>query len=428
MRFGTDGVRGPAGVAPIDADGARRVGGAAVRLARALGGRSVVVGCDTRPSSEGLVDALGEAVVNAGGTWVDGGIVPTSAVALAVNEGLGDVGVMVTASHNPASDNGFKIFGAEGRKLDEGGTAAVEAWLGEPPQAREGGLQQDSRAAVADNWRRRVASCVGAPNPLEGRRIAVDLANGAGIRAAPWLAEVTGADIVLVGVDGVINEDCGSEHLGTVAEAVLKHGCAAGLAVDGDADRCRLVDARGRPVPGDAVLWLLARHMRVHGLAVTVMSNGALEAQLPGVTVYRTPVGDRHVRAAMDEHALPLGGEESGHVLFADTIAGDGLMAGIRALDAAFGDSDSLAAAVAGFTPLARATGRVVVARRPALAAIPGLGAVVAEGEARLGEHGRVFLRYSGTEPVLRILVEGAAESVGDVAESVAEVVRRELA
>lgn len=427
MRFGTDGVRGRAGESPIDTAGARAVGGAACRFAQALGGRKVVVGHDTRVSSPRLARDVGEAVVEAGGTWLDAGTVPTSAVALAVESGLATVGVIVTASHNPAGDNGFKVVGAGGRKLDEAGIAAMEAWLAEPLESVEGGVRVDASASVADLWRRQVEAAVPQPNPLEGRRIAVDLANGASTRAVPWLEEVLGAELHLVGTTGVINDGCGSEHLGAVAEAVLQHDCDAGLAVDGDGDRCRLVDGDGRPVPGDAVLWLLARALDVPGLAVTVMSNGALEAQLPGVRVVRTAVGDRFVRAAMDEQGLPLGGEESGHILFAGSAAGDGLVAGVRALVAAFEGHDSLAEAVAGFRPLARATGKVPVARRPALEQVDALRAAREAAEPRLGSHGRVFLRYSGTEPVLRILVEGAADVVGDVAETIAGVARRVL-
>lgn len=427
MKFGTDGVRGPAGTWPIDDAGAARIGSAATRLARALGGRSVVVGHDTRPSSEPLARSIGDAVVRAGGGCVEAGVVPTSAVALAVEGGLGNVGVMVTASHNPAADNGFKMFGAGGRKLEDADIAAVEAWLQEEGPAREGGSRQDARAEASDRWRRQVRTSVASPNPLEGRRLAVDLANGAATGAVAWLAQTIGAELVFVGTGGVINDGCGSEHLGAVAEAVLTHDCEAGLAVDGDGDRCRIVDAEGRPVAGDAVLWRLASSMGVRGMAVTSMSNGALEAQLPGVHVVRTAVGDRFVRAAMEEHQLPLGGEESGHILFGDCVAGDGLISGIRVLSAAFAEFDTVADAVSDFHPLARATGKVPVVRRPALDDVGSIVEARRRGEATLGPHGRVFLRYSGTEPVLRILVEGDSERVSEVAESLAEVARKEL-
>ncbi len=428
MKFGTDGIRGVAGEPPITPEVARSLGHAATRYARALGGRRVVVGHDTRPSGPGLAAEVAEGVVRAGGICLEAGLATTPAVTLAVHDGLADVGVVVTASHNPVGDNGFKVVGAQGRKLDEAGCAAIEGWLAEPDALGEGGHRVDAAADVADGWRRQVRAAVASPSSLEGRRIAVDLAAGAGCTAAPWLGEALGAEVVLLGVDGVINDGCGSEHLGALSAAVLEHDCEAGLAIDGDGDRCRLVDGHGRPVPGDAVLWLLARAYEVAGLAVTVMSSAALEASLPGVRVVRTPVGDRFVREAMDAHGLPLGGEESGHVLFADVSAGDGLVAGIRALAAAFSAADTLAAAVESFVALPRELGKVRVARRPPLDEVAELRTAQEAALARLGPHGRVFLRYSGTEPVLRILVEGPdRQVVSEVAEQVAAEAERVL-
>ena len=216
----------------------------------------------------------------------------------------------------------------------------------------------------------------------------------------------------------------GQQLAGTALEA-----CHGGFAVDGDADRCVLVDEQGRVVPGDALAWLLARGAGVESLAVTVMSNGALEPSLPGVHVVRTPVGDRHLHAAMAEHGIPLGCEESGHVLFDDALPdGDGVVTGLRAL--AIGTAEGpLSRHLAGFVPFPRVKGKVRVRHRPALDSLPALTDVCRLGEQRLGAGGRVFLRYSGTEPVLRVLVEGPeATTVEGVARDVTRVATEVLA
>ncbi len=422
IAFGTDGIRGRAGTHPITEAVAVRVGRAASKLARAVGGRRVVVGYDTRPSSEGLARAAGAGITSAGGAWLEAGVVPTSAVGLAIADGLADVGVMVTASHNPADDNGFKILGAGGRKLDDAASRAVEAWIAEAPPEVDGGPPTENVGrAVLDGWRRTVRGGAPAAEAFAGKRIAFDFANGASAEAAAWLLEDWPPDVHVVHASGGINEGCGSEHPELLQRAVVEHGCDGGIALDGDGDRCRVVDERGELVPGDAVLWWLATAMQVSGLVVTVMSNAALEPSLPGVRVVRTPVGDRHVRDQMDALSIALGGEESGHVLFGDVAAGDGLLAGLRTLGTAFASHDRLSEAFAGFTPLPRATGKVVVVNRPPLVEVTALQDVRTASASRLGPHGRVFLRYSGTEPLLRILVEG--QDQGEVDAILAEVI-----
>ncbi len=213
------------------------------------------------------------------------------------------------------------------------------------------------------------------------------------------------AQWTIIGSGGLPNDGCGSEHLGALGEAVRSSGAVLGIALDGDGDRCRIVDERGRPVPGDAVIWLLARSRGVRRLAVTVMSNGALEGHLGGVDVVRTPVGDKHLQRAM-AGGIPLGAEESGHVLFSDHPAGDGLLAGLRVATALV-DADASSQVFGGFVALPRSTAAVRVGRRPELASVAALQSVVGEVERSMDSVGRVFLRYSGTEPVLRILVEG---------------------
>jgi len=408
MKFGTDGVRGPAGQWPIDTDGAARIGAAAVRLGGG-GATRVVVGRDTRPSGPGLAQAVCDAIVSAGGVAIDAEVVPTPAVAWAVHTERADVGVMITASHNAAPDNGFKLFAEGGRKPTADETRQIEAWLAEPSVNRPGGEATSDRALVAD-----YAAALGtlASVDLSSRSIAVDCANGAATPLAARLAELCGARVVPVAAgDGPINEGCGAVHPKRLAETVRLQGLDAGFAVDGDADRCVLVTADGDVVPGDALTWLLTRHMHLDALAVTVMSNAALEGLLPGVRVARTPVGDKHLQRIMAAEGIALGAEESGHVLFHDWPGGDGLLTGLRGLAAAFASADTLAEAVSPYSAFPRDLSKIRVAQRTPLSDVPGLSDQQAAWEQQLGS-GRVFLRYSGTEPVLRILVEGPEDAV----------------
>jgi len=418
IHFGTDGIRGRAGTHPITVATAVAVGRAASCLAE--GGR-VVVGRDPRPSSDALAHGVLCGLCAQGATALDAGVVPSSAVGVALAEGKAQVGVMVTASHNVAADNGFKVFGEGGRKLTGEAVNAVEGWLHSPPTATTFGHAQ--RIDVLRPWARRAAEALPA---LPERSLVVDLANGASRVLGDWLRDVWPGELHLVGTSGLPNDGVGSEHLDHVGGAVRRVGAWAGLAVDGDGDRCRLVDEAGRPVPGDAITWLLARAMKVDALAVTVMSNGALERQLPGVKITRTPVGDKHLAVAMRAEGLALGAEELGHVLFSDFPAGDGLIAGLRALAAV--SAPTMSEAVGGFQPLPRRLGKVRVGSRPPLEEVQPLQAAVAAVRPGLGPSGRVFLRYSGTEPVLRILVEGEpAEAVASAYQQVEQAASEAL-
>jgi phosphoglucosamine mutase len=412
VAFGTDGVRGRAGEWPVVPEVARRIGVVVGR--RAGPGGRVVVGGDPRPSSPALEVAVAEGVAASGATVVRAGVVPTAALQVALADGRAALGVMITASHNPAADNGFKVLLAGGRKPDDAAAAALEAEIAAQVDPGPGGALPPSDPAVAEAWLGRIAAaCRGASGLLAGRRLVVDLANGA---LAPHRAALEGllpGGVVWLGDgSGPINDACGSEHLETLQAAVRAAGADAGLAVDGDADRIRLVDEAGAEVAGDAITWLLARRTRVTALAVTVMSTTALELALPGVRIVRTPVGDRHLREAMDREDLALGAEDSGHVLFADHPGGDGLFAAIRALQAAFAVAPRLSDAVKPFRPFPRRLTKVVVTRRSPVSEVPTVADAVRNGERALGAGGRVFVRYSGTEPVLRILVEGRSPDV----------------
>ncbi|MCB9678531.1 MAG: phosphoglucosamine mutase [Alphaproteobacteria bacterium] len=411
MKFGTDGIRGPAGRAPIDAASALAVGRAAARLARANGGDSVIVARDTRPSGDALACATLAGIASEGLVAIDAGVVPTAALAVALDQGRASAGVMITASHNPWRDNGFKLLSKGGRKLTDEETAQVEAWLAEPAgEADAYGVVEQAHRPLMNRWTDALEARLPERGALAGRRIAVDLAGGAAMVGLAWLLRAVPAEWVVV-PGKRINDGVGSEHPEALQEAVRREGCEAGLAVDGDADRCVLVDERGEIVAGDALAWLLARALGVRSLAVTVMSTGALGPALPGVALTFTDVGDKHLQAAMREHGIPLGCEESGHVLFADHPGGDGLLAGLRALAHAL-PQGPLSEVLAPFEVWPRAKRKVGVAARPPIDSVPALVEASRAGEAALGEGGRVFLRYSGTEPVLRILVEGRDAAV----------------
>jgi len=431
IQFGTDGIRGLAGTHPITAEVAHDVGSAAARFAREQGGRAVVVGRDPRPSGAALEASVAAGVRGEGAEARVAGVLPTSAVATALREGLGDVGVVITASHNPEADNGFKVLAPGGRKLTDEEIRRVEQWLATPSRrAPLPGNETDIAEEAWATYTRSLARAIGDVRALAGARIAVDLANGAAIRTASWLRHHVPAQFVFLGSgDGPINGGCGAVHPECVARAVVEHGCHAGFAVDGDADRCVLVDERGQQVPGDGLAWLLAVGLGVRGLAVTVMSNAALETSLPGVAVLRTPVGDRHLQDAIARGVAELGCEESGHVLFAAGLpTGDGVVTGLRALAIAFSGAASLSGAQSGFHPFPRRITEVEVRERPPLEEVAALQDSRRAGEAALGAGGRVFLRYSGTEPLLRILVEGPDETtVARVSEEVTRVAREAL-
>lgn len=410
IKFGTDGIRGEAGRHPMTAEVALRVGRAAVRLAREGQGDRVMIGRDTRPSGPMLAAGVAAGVAAAGGQAILVDVLPTSGIMANLAAGVAEVGVMVTASHNPAPDNGFKVLGAGGRKLSDSASERFESWLADQAEpAVPGPLRADGLGA-RQAYHRALDEVSPSSSSLEGVRLAVDLAHGAAVGSARWLRErFPGVEWVFRGTgDGVINQGVGSEHPNGLGELVREEGCDAGFAVDGDADRCVLVDELGHVVPGDVLTWWLASRLQVRSCAVTVMSTTALHAALPEVRFERTPVGDRHLLLAMRQHGLPLGCEESGHVIFADGLpGGDGVLTGLRALALAE-PGVSLSSQLAAFTPYPRRTARVPARARPPLDQLDPLQRAMAEAEERLGVDGRVLVRYSGTEPVLRLLVEGS--------------------
>lgn len=422
MRFGTDGIRGKAGVPPIDTAGAAAVGRAAAQTASA--GR-VLVARDRRPSGVELQDALVAGVVEAGGCACIAGVLPTAGASEAIARGLADVAIVLTASHNPADDNGFKLLMPGGKKPSDEDVRAFEQRLVSGGVLPRGGSVEGVEGRAYEAYTAALASRVDT-SAFADQELVIDLANGASAVMREWLASLgPGVSFIAAG-DGVENDRCGAVYPQRLGVAVRERGARCGLAVDGDGDRCVLVDERGEPIHGDVLGWWLATCLGVEGLAATVMSTHALEAALGGSRVVRTPVGDRHLQAAMGTHGLSLGFEESGHVLFDDGLpTGCGLLTGLRALAPLLAEPRAISRQLAGFVPWPRALAKVIVSSRPPLEELEELQNAISRAEERLGG-GRTLLRYSGTEPVLRVLVEGPDERVvSDCCAELCEVAHR---
>jgi len=388
-RFGTDGIRGRYGREVTEAV-ARAVGGAVVH---ALGPR-VAVARDTRPSGPALEEALVEGIVGAGGSAVSYGVLPTPALSvLAAVHGSYDAAIMLTASHNPAVDNGLKVMGPDGGKLAAAGRAAVEAGLAGVPLRPGGQARADGTGSATYldwAWARHGRA-------LAGLHLVVDAANGAGAELAPTVLRALGARVdVLGGADGrLINDRCGALHPEALRAAVQASGADAGVALDGDGDRLVLVDADGRTLDGDALLWLLAEGEVVVG---TVMSNLGLERGLGGrgIRLVRTAVGDAEVAAGMQSTGARVGGEPSGHVLLAGGApTADALDVAIAVLA-----KGPIGPRLAGYAPSAQHHRTLPRADVPDLGRVPALVARAAAAG------GRAVIRPSGTEPIVRVMVE----------------------
>ncbi|MEN3304242.1 MAG: phosphoglucosamine mutase [Micromonosporaceae bacterium] len=441
--FGTDGVRGQAN-ADLTPELALAV---AVGAAHTLAERDrshpplAVVGRDPRASGEMLEAAVVAGLASAGATVVRLGVLPTPAVAYLMTEVPADLGVMISASHNPMPDNGIKLFAAGGHKLPDEVEETIEAAVASgtagwtrPTGARVGRVQDMPTAA--DHYVKHLTESV--PHRLDGLRIVVDCANGAAAEVAPAAYRGAGAHVVAIHAepDGInINERCGSTHLDTLQAAVAQHGAHLGIAHDGDADRCLAVAADGQVIDGDQILAILALAMKAEGtlaadtLVATVMSNLGLKIAMreAGIRLVETKVGDRYVLEALRAGNLSLGGEQSGHVLMpAYSTTGDGVLTGLHLLARVAASGRSLAELAGVLTKLPQVLLNVPVADRAAAAAAEPVAAVVAVASAELGDTGRVLLRPSGTEQLVRVMVEAPTEdTAAAVAERIAAAVRR---
>jgi phosphoglucosamine mutase len=437
--FGTDGIRGVANerLAP---ELALRVGRAATRRLRDSHPAPVVlIGRDTRRSGTMLEDALAAGIASAGGHAVRLGVLPTPAVAWGVLQRGAAAGIVISASHNPYPDNGIKLFGADGYKLLDAEEEAMEALLEadtDLPTGRDVGTTSSATGA-AEAYAEWVAEVAGVP--LAGMRIVVDCAHGAATTVAPRLFDLLGADVVLIACepDGCnINVECGSTHLGHVAAAVVAEGATLGVAFDGDADRVLFVDAAGNPVDGDHILTLLAADaisraaLPGNRVVVTSMANlGAHHAlRALGCTLEITDVGDRYVLEAMRRNGSVLGGEQSGHVIALDhQTTGDGPLTATLVLAALARSGQTLAEAAAAVEKFPQNL-ISVRARREGLEECTPLWDAIAAAEAELGDNGRIVVRASGTEPLVRVMVEARdAEACRAIAQELVAIVEREL-
>jgi len=426
--FGTDGVRGLAN-ADLSPELALSVAGAAARVLaeHASTKRPVaLVGRDPRASGEMLEAAVTAGLTAAGADVLRVGVLPTPAVAHLVAELAADLGVMISASHNPMPDNGIKLFAAGGHKLPDAVEDEIVARLDEVGPRPTG--KRIGRVRDVDDADRRYLDhlLVATPQPLGGLSVVVDCAHGAASVVAPQAYRRAGAEVLALHAepDGLnINDGCGSTHLDGLRKAVLEQGADLGIAHDGDADRCLAVDATGEVVDGDQIMAVLAVAMRQSGelardtLVATVMSNLGLHLAMRehGITVLTTAVGDRYVLEALRTGGYTLGGEQSGHVVLpAHCTTGDGILTALR-LMARMADRGATLAELAGVVSrLPQVLVNVRVADRAAVAAAPAVAEAVVAAEGELGERGRVLLRPSGTEQLVRVMVEAPAQDVAE--------------
>jgi phosphoglucosamine mutase len=421
--FGTDGIRGTANTDPMTAGLGLRLGQAAgLWFTRGAHRHRVVIGKDTRLSGYMIEPALTAGFVGAGMDVVLVGPLPTPAIALLTRSLRADLGVMISASHNPYEDNGIKLFGPDGYKLSDETELGIEAMMDSDLAPQLAGPAKLGRASRLEDAAGRYIESAKASFPrglrLDGLKIVVDCANGAAYRVAPTVLWELGAEVIAVGVtpDGFnINRGCGSTEPDFLCGEVKRHGAHLGLALDGDADRLILSDEHGSIIDGDQILaliahsWIQAGRLAGGGIAATVMSNLGLERFLAGkgIVLHRTQVGDRYVMERMRELGLNVGGEQSGHVILSDyATTGDGLLAALQLLAVLVEDGRPASQVARLFEPLPQVLKNVRYAGASPLEALR-VKAAIAAGEAALATTGRLLIRRSGTEPLVRVMAEG---------------------
>ncbi|QIE46041.1 phosphoglucosamine mutase [Pseudohalocynthiibacter aestuariivivens] len=439
--FGTDGIRGTANTYPMTADNALRIGAAAGRHFRRdkSNGHRVVIGKDTRRSGYMLENALTAGLTSTGMNVLLLGPVPTPAVGLLTRSMRADLGIMISASHNPHYDNGIKFFGPDGFKLDDDSEAEIERILAgdiAPVQPVNIG-----RAKRIEHGQGRYVEYAKTTIPrevrLSGLKVVVDCANGAAHRAAPEVLWELGADVVPIGVapNGYnINLDCGSTSPQTAVAAVREHGADLGICLDGDADRIIIIDEAGTVADGDQIMalfagmWADTGMLRGETLVTTVMSNLGLERYCNGrgLTMERTNVGDRHVVARMREGGFNLGGEQSGHIVMTDyATTGDGLIAGLQFLAAMVKSGKPASELIRNFEAVPQMLENVKFSPGADPLGSNVVSALIADQEQRIAGQGRILIRKSGTEPLIRVMAECEDEALlKDVVHTIADSVR----
>ena len=454
--FGTDGVRGKAGDYPLDHETVARLGAALVRAMRPSTGRPLrfIIGRDTRESGDWIERELGRGVHSEGAAITTAGVIPTPATAY-ITRALGfDAGLVISASHNPFEDNGIKVFSGRGEKFTDALEQHVESIIADTSwQVPAGGLPPVDRTDVIDAYIAHTRLALPDPErlsqrdprdprpddprgPRHGFRIAIDTANGATTTVAPRLFRELGFDVTVIGdqPDGRnINLDCGSTHPERLVALVREGGHRMGVAFDGDGDRAIFVDHDGRIVDGDAVMLMCARHMKAQGrlsgdaLVATVMSNIGLEIALrdSAIELVRCPVGDKYVMEEMIKRGISMGGEQSGHIIFSDHLfTGDGIATALNVLRAMADTGRELADLAAELVAYPQVLVNVRVGNRTALGSVPAVADAMTRIEQRLAGQGRLLVRYSGTEPLVRVMIEGKDQQeiqgwAGEIADTI---------
>lgn len=445
--FGTDGIRGRVNVHPLTAELALNLGRAVVHVFARAGHRPrIIIGKDTRLSGDMLEAAVAAGVCSMGGTAITVGIMPTPGIAYLASSMRADAGIVISASHNPHYDNGFKIFSREGFKLPDDAEATIEELLlntntlhAHLPNPEDLGQVQPLTDAVG----RYIVFLKGTfPRSftLEGLTLVLDCAHGATTFVAPATFAELGARVITIhnAPDGRnINVACGSQYPHTLSQEVIRHGAAAGFAFDGDGDRVTAVDERGELLTGDRIMLITAKWLKEMGrlekdlVVCTVMSNLGLTLALSqlGITSLATDVGDRNVLEAMLKEGAVLGGEDSGHVIYLQHhTSGDGIITALQLLAAMKAYDQPLSSLAQWMTVFPQVLINVEVKSRRDLSRIPEIMAVIKQTEARLGNRGRVLVRYSGTQNLCRVMVEGPTEEeTREAAQTIAQVVEKHL-
>lgn len=457
--FGTDGIRGEAGQFPLDEATVNTIGfSLANHLTETIAEPTIVIGRDTRESGEWLEAALTEGATRAGAKCLSAGVITTPGVAFLTRKLQAGAGVVISASHNPYQDNGIKIFSPTGEKIDDSLERQIESDVGRgfktdesgfkapvsreapdplssvlnPPSARSASLRNDYLNFLTNDIAQGLS--------LNGLTIVVDCANGASTDFAPKLFETLGARVIAINAnpDGRnINLNSGSLHIESLMSAVTKERADLGVAFDGDADRSLFVDEKGAFVDGDATLWVLANHLRNHGqlnddtVVATVMSNVGLEVALraAGIKLVRTNVGDKYVLDELLRLGASLGGEQSGHIIMpALSLAGDGMITALCLMRSLREADKTLAQMTAGFQQYPQILLNVRVRDKVPFDRLPSVQAEVKDIEERLSHKGRLLLRYSGTEPLARVMIEGEQQfEIEDYAQRIADAIKREI-
>lgn len=441
--FGTDGIRGVAGEFPLDRRTVTTIGESLARHFEETLGRPprFVSGRDTRESGEWIEQALHAGAVRAGATCLSAGVITTPGVAFLANAFEFDAGIVVSASHNPYQDNGIKIFSPTGRKIDEDTERKIEIDIANGLETVAPlGLEIDySHAAeFRESYVRHLSDLI-KPSAADFK-IVIDCANGASSSLAPEIFESLKATVVVINDSPNgrnINDGCGSLHLEKLQAAVLEQNADMGVAFDGDADRALFVDENGAIVDGDATLWIMAKYLKEHGklanskVVATVMSNIGLEIALKsiGVELDRTSVGDKYVLEELLNSGAEIGGEQSGHIIVpGNSLVGDGMMTALMVINAISEKGLSLSAAASGFTAYPQILVNVKVREKVPFANVAAISSAAQEVESELAGHGRLLLRYSGTENLARVMIEGKDQSeIDQLAHRLADIIRGSL-